>query len=67
MIHRHEVYDWFKGQKRELVPMSDVIAAFKQRFSATPKEKSGVNQKLFLSYVKGMTRQEENKMLRFQG
>ncbi|WVW80394.1 hypothetical protein I302_102375 [Kwoniella bestiolae CBS 10118] len=64
MITKQDVLDWFRSLKKETVPMSEAIAAFRNRIMNAGKNKEA-NQKLFLGWMKMLADQEE-KMLRLK-
>ncbi|OCF56673.1 hypothetical protein L486_05527 [Kwoniella mangroviensis CBS 10435] len=64
MITKQDVLDWFKGLNKETVPMSEAIAAFRNRIMNAGKNREA-NQKLFLGWMKMLADQEE-KMLRLK-
>ncbi|WWC60559.1 uncharacterized protein I303_103133 [Kwoniella dejecticola CBS 10117] len=64
MITKQEVLDWFRSLKKESVPMSEAISAFRNRIMNAGKNREA-NQKLFLGWMKMLADQEE-KMLRLK-
>ncbi|WWC68393.1 uncharacterized protein I206_102319 [Kwoniella pini CBS 10737] len=64
MITKQDVLDWFKSLKKETVPMSEAISAFRNRIMNAGKNRES-NQKLFLGWMKMLADQEE-KMLRLK-
>ncbi|WVQ97202.1 hypothetical protein IAU59_004312 [Kwoniella sp. CBS 9459] len=64
MITKQDVLDWFRRSKKETIPMSEAIAAFRGRIMNAGKNRDA-NQKLFLTWMKMLADQEE-KMLRLK-
>ena len=62
MITREEVITWFKNNGKTLVPMSEVIQAFRSRL-AVEKEK---NQAIFLAHVGAAADKQPGKMLKLK-
>ncbi|WWC88121.1 uncharacterized protein L201_003025 [Kwoniella dendrophila CBS 6074] len=64
MITKQEVLNWFKSIKKDYIPMSEAISAFRNRIMQVGKNRE-LNQKLFLGWMK-MLADQEDKMLRLK-